>query len=214
MKRIILLMLALLTIVGTAFGIGFSPWVGMTGESKLAINPFFYIPISFNRIAFDLVGAYGITPNIDVLANLSSISLSSNGTSWLGAWIMPRYDFGSLSILPYNIIGIQLGYIGTFLGAIHYHTLVKPIDIFGIEINGIASYAGAISLSGTIAPFLNIFGPLSIYFEFDPSYTLDLNLFGYSLVSGIDINLSPYGELNIGYNIASSSIVGWYFITF
>ncbi|MCS7298559.1 MAG: hypothetical protein RMJ37_01190 [Spirochaetia bacterium] len=216
MKRLILV-LAIVCLTSMAFGASFSAWVGMTGEGKFALNPFIYVPTSFDGITLDLAVAYGFSGNIDVIANLSSLSFSSAGFGWGGAWIMPRYDLGSAGLLPYNIIALQLGYLGNLLASLQYHTLIKPIDIFGIEFNASVSYLAPdfISLGAIIAPVVNIFGPLSIYFEFDPSFAISPESgFGYTLIGGIDLNFGSAGELSLGYNITSSTIVAWYFIVF
>ncbi|MCX8029096.1 MAG: hypothetical protein N2712_03780 [Brevinematales bacterium] len=216
MKRTIIV-LSILSILGTVgFSASFSAWVGMTGQGKFALNPFIYLPTSFDSVSADLVIGYGFTDNIDILANLSSISLSGNGFNWSGAWIMPRYDFGKSDLLPYNIVALQVGYIGSILASLQYHTLIKPVDILGIELNLIGTFITStpeLLISIIIAPVLNIVGPLSIYFEFDPSFGLSTG-FGYTIIGGIDINLGNIGEISIGYNITSSTLVGWYFITF
>lgn len=81
----------------------------MTGKGKLALNPFIYVPTLFGGAALDLIVAYGFTGDIDALVSLSSLSLGSSSFSWVGAWIMTRYDLGSVEVLSYNILALQLG---------------------------------------------------------------------------------------------------------
>jgi hypothetical protein len=217
MKKIIFIsvligaMLIMAISTNTANAVAFSPWVGMTGSGKVAITPTFYIPTSFDSVKFDIIGGYGITDNIDLQVNLSTITFSSSGVEWGGAWLMPRYDFGGLSILDYNIIALQLGYSSGFSGSIQYHTMLNilPSTIF-IELNLSASLS---SLSSIIALVLKPLEFLSLYVEFDPSISYSGD-FSYDVIPGIDINLGSGGEINLGYNLISSQIVGWYSISF
>ena len=217
MKKIILIsvligaMLIMAIPSNTANAVAFSPWVGMTGSGKVTITPTFYIPTSLDSVTFDIIGGYGITDNIDLQLNLSTITFSSSGVEWGGAWIMPRYDFGQLSILDYNIIALQLGYSSEFSGSIQYHTMLNilPNTIF-IELNLSASLS---SFSSIIALVLNPLEFLSLYVEFDPSISYSGD-FSYSVIPGIDINLGSGGEINLGYDLISSQIVGWYSISF
>jgi hypothetical protein len=195
----------------TANAVAFSPWVGMTGSGKVAIAPTFYIPTSFDSVTLDIIGGYGITDNIDLQLNLSTIKFSSSGVEWEGVWLMPRYDFGGLSILDYNIIALELGYSSEFFGSIQYHTMLNilPNTIF-IELNLSASLS---SFSSIIALVLNPLEFLSLYVEFNPSISYSGD-FSYTVIPGIDINLGSGGEINLGYDIGSSQIVGWYSISF
>jgi hypothetical protein len=217
MKKIILISVLIGTMLimaispNTANAVAFSPWVGMTGSGKVAITPTFYIPTSFDSVTLDIIGGYGITDNIDLQLNLSTITFSSSGVEWGGAWVMPRYDFGQLSILDYNIIALQLGYSSEFSGSIQYHTMLNilPSTIF-IELNLSASLS---SFSSIIALVLKPLEFLSLYVEFDPSISYSGD-FSYSVIPGIDINLGSGGEINLGYDLGSSQIVGWYSISF
>ena len=220
MKKIIFIsvligaMLIMAISPNTANAVAFSPWVGMTGSGKVAITPTFYIPTSFDSVTLDIVGGYGITDNIDLQLNLSTIKFSSSGVEWEGVWLMPRYDFGGLSILDYNIIALELGYSSEsseFFGSIQYHTMLNilPNTIF-IELNLSASLS---SFSSIIALVLNPLEFLSLYVEFDPSISYSGD-FSYIVIPGIDINLGSGGEINLGYDLVSSQIVGWYSISF
>ena len=219
MKKIIFIsvligaMLIMAISPNTANAVAFSPYGGMTGSGKVAITPTFYIPTSFDSVKLDIIGGYGITDNIDLQLNLSTITFSSS-VEWEEAWIMPRYDFGQLSILDYNIIALQLGYSSEsseFFGSIQYHTMLNilPNTIF-IELNLSASLS---SFSSIIALVLNPLEFLSLYVEFDPSISYSGD-FSYTVIPGIDINLGSGGEINLGYDLVSSQIVGWYSISF
>ncbi len=220
MKKIIFIsvligaMLIMAISPNTANAVASSSWVEMTGSGKVAITPTFYIPTSFDSVTLDIVGGYGISDNIDLQANLSTITFSSSGVEWGGAWIMPRYDFGQLSILDYNIIALELGYSSEsseFFGSIQYHTMLNilPNTIF-IELNLLASLS---SFSSIIALVLKPLEFLSLYVEFDPSISYSGD-FSYKVIPGIDINLGSGGEINLGYDLISSQIVGWYSISF
>jgi len=220
MKKIIFIsvligvMLIMAISPNTANAVAFSPWGGMTGSGKVAIAPTFFIPTSFDSVTLDIIGGYGITDNIDLQLNLSTIKFSSSGVEWEGVWLMPRYDFGQLSILDYNIIALELGYSSEsseFFGSIQYHTMLNilPNTIF-IELNLSASLS---SFSSIIALVLSPLEFLSLYVEFDPSISYSGD-FSYTIIPGIDINLGSGGEINLGYDIGSSQIVGWYSISF
>jgi len=217
MKKIIFIsvligaMLIMAISTNTANAVAFSPWVGMTGSGKVAINQVFYIPTSFDSVTLDIAGGYGISDNIDLLVDLSTITFSSSGVEWGGVWLMPRYDFGKLSILDYNIIALQLGYSSEFWGSIQYHTMLNILpSISFIELNLSASLS---SVSSIIALVLKPLEFLSLYVEFDPSISYSSD-FSHTVIPGIDINLGSGGEINLGYDLGSSQIVGWYSISF
>lgn len=95
--------------------------------------------------------------------------------------------------------------------------MIEPIDIFVIEFNASVCYTApnAISLSAIMALVVSIFRPSSIYFEFDPSFAISpASGFEYALVGGVDLNFGSARELNLGYNITSSTIAAWYSMVF
>lgn len=49
-----------------------------------ALNPFINVPTPLNGITLDIAVAYRFSGNIDVIANLSSLSFSSTGLGWGG----------------------------------------------------------------------------------------------------------------------------------
>lgn len=83
---------------------GFNPWTGMTGEKTIAINPFFYLPLSPVSFGFDTVGWIGLSKKVDLAVNFTSFNTAAG---WGGFWVMPRVE-----IFPSGILGLTLGYNG------------------------------------------------------------------------------------------------------
>ncbi len=213
MFRRIFSILVLLFVVSKGFGASFGAWVGLTEKGKFALNPILYSTFD-PIIGLDLVTGYGATENIDILANLSTVGYGVDTFSWGGAWLMPRYNLGKMSIFDYNIIGVLLGYSGGFYGGLQYHTSLVFIPNFFVELNLFGTYydPGLFSYGAIFAPVIKIIDMLSIYFEVDVGMSGDI--FTYDLVPGIDLNFGSAGELSLGYKIISQTIGLWYFITF
>ncbi|MGC8769932.1 MAG: hypothetical protein ACP5Q5_01630 [Brevinematia bacterium] len=195
------------------YSVSFGAWGGMTGKGKFFVNPIFYSTFD-PVIGLDLVSGYGFTDNVDLLVNLSTIGYAESTFAWGGAWLMPRYDLGSLGILGYNILGLILGYSTEFYGGLQYHTSLNFIPNFFIEINAFGTYygSGTFSYGGIIAPVLKFVDMFGIYFETD--LTIAGEEFVYDFVPGIDLNFGSAGELSIGYKIISQTIGAWYFVAF
>ncbi len=205
--------LLLVLSVSKMYSVSFGAWGAMTEKGKFFFNPIIYSTFD-PVIGLDLVSGYGVADKFDLYVNLSTIGYAESSFAWGGAWLMPRYDFGSLSILSYNIVALMLGYSTEFYGGLQYHTALTFIPNFFIEVNAFGNYyaSGVFSYGGIIAPVLKIVDIFSIYFETD--LTMVGEFFVYDFVPGIDFNFGNAGELSIGYKIMSQTIGAWYFVAF
>ncbi|MFN4245110.1 MAG: hypothetical protein ACK4F9_03045 [Brevinematia bacterium] len=213
MKKILILIILVLT-GGQLFSAGFGPYNGIiTGINLL---PSFSVTTSSPITStFDFIAGIPTIQNSDLWVNLSSISFGSEFT-WNSAWIMPRYDLGSLSILPYNVIAIQLAY--PLNVSLQYHTELSIVsEVFSIEANIIGNLYQTLSLSTIIVPVLYLTKlaslPVAIYLELDTSFG-NFSSIENSLIAGLYIMFSGNFGLNIGYNFGTTSIVGWLSIAF
>lgn len=177
---VIACMAVLITAAPKAFSYAYNPWTGSTGAMKLAVNPFFYTPTfaSFTP-SVDLVTAYGITANIDVIANLSTLSIPSTGFAYGGLWVMPRIDLGYSHILALQLKYTPAG--SAFIVDVipQYHFFWEN-DVFAAEANVSITVPFAssepvvpfVKIGASIAPVVKIIKDLFyVYCEIDPVVT-------------------------------------------
>lgn len=213
MKKFILITSTLLLVGSVAFGGSFGAYTGIT--EGVAIGPSFSIPLNPFSAEVELMASVGILPQFDVQLSLLKVGISSDEVRWLGFYIMPRYDLGSLVILNYNILGLHLGYSDVFELGVEYHTEPSIVqDILWIELN-LGFYAlPSLMLSGIIAPVFSLQQlaniPLSLYFETDLEAEVEhLDHLHYSLIAGVSLGVLENFEVNIGYDFSHSRIVGY-----
>ncbi|MFN4244940.1 MAG: hypothetical protein ACK4F9_02180 [Brevinematia bacterium] len=213
MKKIILLPIFLLYISSVSFGTCFSAFNDIT--TSFNISPTFSITPNPLSGEIELPVGIPLLKNVDLWVNLSTIAFSDSVISWEGIWVMPRYNIGSLGILPYNIIAIELAY--PLNVSLQYHTELSIVsEVFSIEANIIGNLYQTLSLSTIIAPVLYLTKlvnlPLAIYLELDTNFG-DFSSIENSIIAGVLIELSENLELNLCYNFIGS-INGWLSINF
>jgi hypothetical protein len=197
----------------------------MTGEKTLALNPFLYGPITDELgLNVDAVFLYGFTPKMDMIANLSSLSVIPE-FGYGGSWIMPRVDLGKN-----NILGFQVGMIGRgdgYYAVPQYHFFIENSK-FAFEFNVGANFnfeaLNMPSIYGIVAPVYKIFeGILHLYVEVDPSFIAGVSdSFGLTVVPGLWLGLAggkhqfsagiPLG--GITSDAMTTSFACWYWTTF
>ena len=192
-------------------GASFNAFTGISDVGKLGLVPTLKVPTTFDSAELELWFSYGFTENIDVQLNASTLVFSSDGVNWGGVYLLPRYDFGSVSILSYNILALGVGFDGAFSLDVQYHTEVGILpEVLSVEINVIGGIIPSFSVSAVFAPVVTIFDLLALYVEINPSFIPD---FGVEFVPGVNIILGDYGELNISYS-TENNIGVWYSISF
>ncbi|MGC8767467.1 MAG: hypothetical protein ACP5QP_07225 [Brevinematia bacterium] len=215
MKRLIFIFVVLFSLGSVAFPVSFGAFGGIS--EGLSFSPTFVVPFDPMSVDLDLVGAYGFNQNFDLQFSLSRVlfEFSPFNAIWNGLWVMPRFDFGGFSILPYNILALHIGFGGGFTVGLQYHTELSIVDsIFSIEFNGIFNIIPNPTLDGIVAPvfylekILNV--PIALYLESDFSVIPDL---GSDIILGIYWGIAKNLGINLGYNF-NSSLVGWISFSF
>jgi len=201
MKRILLTLISLGAISFVPFvgyGTSFDAFTGISDTGKLGFAPTLGVPTTFDSASLELWFDYGISKNIDVQMNASTLNYSSGAFSWGGIYLLPRYDFGSLSILEYNILALGVGFGGGFSLDVQYHTEFGIIpNLLSFELNIIGNIIPSFGIYGIFAPVLYLLDWLALYVEINPSFVPG---FGVEFVPGVDISLGNLGELNVCYS--------------
>ncbi len=211
MKKIFTLLIIFSIVVlplGNLFGASYGTFTGIT--EGINFGPTFGIVPNPFELKVDLPVGIPLKENIDLWVSLSMIHVGDDGVNWEGVWVMPRYDFGKLAILQYNVLALNIGY--PLNVSLQYHTEIGIIDeILSLEANLIGNLYSDLSLLGIVAPVLyfeKLIGlPLALYLELNASFE------GVSTILGVDLILSKNFELNLGYDFGGT-IVGWLSITF
>ncbi|MBI4978486.1 MAG: hypothetical protein HZC28_13485 [Spirochaetes bacterium] len=207
-------------------GYSFSAYGAMTGARTLAVVPTFYVPVvpSF-KASTDLVLGYGITPNFDVFADVSTLTFAPT-FGFTQAWIMPRYDFGNNNIAALQATLAYDAATGvSALLAPQYHFFYEN-DACALEINAIVSVPLSAPentvVSAIIAPVWKVVKPsFHLFVEVDPSYTFG-GSFALAVVPGVCFCFADNAHqlcvgvpfMNVTSGTLSTGVNVWYTGTF
>jgi hypothetical protein len=227
MKSSLLLLATLAFHPGSIHGYAFNPWTTMTGEKKLAVNPFLYtsFPKGSFGLASDFVFTYGFSDKFDIFLNAASL-IYAPGFAYAGSWIMPRVDLGKN-----NIIAVKVGYDGASAYAGPEYHFFKENEKFAFEANAYGKFVFSDPFSYTVgaflAPVLKLAGgKFNIYCEVDPAYSgiSGAGAFSLGIVPGICLNLKEgTHQISIAYtglafakggSIGTAGIGLWYWHPF
>lgn len=132
MIRVILILTVILFAGEVCFAGSLNAYTAI--EEKIGADIGFSIPLNPLGVEVDLSAALGLTRKADICLDILAFSIADE-IHWLeGVWLMPRYDFGEISILNYNILGLQLGYhphSREIELSLQYHTELSLIKLNG-----------------------------------------------------------------------------------